>query len=519
MSILRSTLIVGAATAASRILGFVRDVLIAQTLGAGLVADAFLAAFRLPNLIRRVLSEGGLNAGFVPLYARLKAEQGPEAGLRFAGETMGGLALVLVGVVAAVELAAGVLILGLAAGFADDPAALDLAAWYLRLMMPFVAGVTLASLAGALLNAEGRFAVASLAPLMLNFVLIAVLLVRPAGASLADPREAALLSLAVAVSGFLQLALVVVAIRRLPGGFRISRPRLSPDMRRLIRAAGPAFLASGSAQVIILAAAQVASFTPGVVSWFYYAERVFALPLGFVGSALGLVLLSELSHRHAGHDQEGLDSTKNRALEACLLVMMPAAVGLYLLADLIPAVLFVGGAFSLADSHETAAALAGLSIGLPLAVAGKVLSQGFFARGEGGRAALAVLFGAVTTITSCFLLPTALWGTLSGRIGIGATLGFAAHAGLLAVLLIATGKWRPDRRLISRAIRIVLASLFMGLVVQGFGAVLGGMGLPGSGELLRLVLLCLGGMGAYAAAALALGAVTRNDLAGLVARR
>ena len=511
MSLARSTLVVGLATAASRLLGFARDVLIAGALGAGPVADAFLVAFRLPNLARRVLSEGGLNAGFVPLYARIRAARGADAAGRFAGEALSGLAVVLIALVGIVEIAAGPVVLALAAGYAEEGGTLALAVLYTRLAFPFVAGVTLASLLAALLNAERRFAAAALAPVVVNLVLIAALLGLRGRPALPMEGVAAWLSLAVAASGFVHLAIVALALARSGLGVPLGRPRLSADMRRLLAAGSAGLAASGAAQLVILAGTQVASFTPSAVSWLYYADRVFQLPLGFVGSALGLVILSEVATRHAAGDAPGVAAMQNRALEGALLLALPAAAALLLLAGPIARTLFERGAFTPSDSEGVAAALAGMSPGLPLAVIGKVLSQTVFARGDVRAALVAALAGVLVTIAGALAL-AGQFGVLG--IGLGISLGFTAHAAMLAAPLRRAGLWRADPRLTDRAWRIGAATAAMVLaLVAGRLAVEAGLGPgpPAQLDALVLSLLCLGGLAVYAGAALAFGAVTRAD--------
>lgn len=510
MSLARSTLIVGFSTAASRLLGFARDILIARALGAGPAADAFFIAFRLPNLARRVLSEGGLNAGFVPLYARLKKESGPQSAARFAGDALAALALILLALVGLVEIAAGGIVLLLALG--EDPETLSLATLCTRLAFPFVWGVSLASLVAALLNAERRFTAAALAPVAVNAVLIAALLWMQGRPGLTQEAQAVWLAVAVSVSGLVHLGIVAVAAHRL-GTLAFARPRLTPALRRLLLLGAPAMAASGAAQLIILAATSVASFTPSAVSWLYYADRVFQLPLGFVGSAVGLVLLSEVAQRHGAADRDGFLEAQNRALEAALLLALPAATALLLLAHPIAQALFERGAFGPRDTAGTAGALVGLAAGLPFAVAGKVLSQALFAREEFFAAFVAGAFGLVVTVAAGLALAES-FGALG--IGLGAALGLAAHAGAVAASLGARGLWRPDARLAGRAARILAASAAMGA-----GLWAARLALPppaaigGAGRALTLAALCLGGLGLYAACAFALRAVTAADLAAL----
>jgi len=514
MSLVRSALVVGLAAALSRVTGFVRDVLIAAALGAGPVADAFLVAFRLPNLVRRILGEGGFNAGFVPLYARIKAERGAEAAAGFASGALSGLGLVLVVLVALVEVAAGGVVLLLAAGYAGDPATLALSAHLTRLAFPFVAAVSLASLLAAYLNAERRFAAAALAPVAVNVALIAALLVLALDPGLPAERKAVWLAASVSAAGFVQLAVVAFGLRA-AGPLRLARPRLTPDLRRLAVLGLPALAASGAAQLMILASIQVASFTPSAVSWLYYADRVFQLPLGFVGVAVGLVLLPEIAGRAAAGDRRGVAAAQNRALEASLLLTLPAALALGLLAYPIAAVLFERGAFGPEDSIGVAMALAGLSPGLPFAAAGKVLSQTLFAREMAKSALVAGGFGVLVTVAASSLLVEPL-GVLG--VGLGAALGLAAHAVSLALILRQEGLWSADARLKERCARMGGAALAMGAALFGLRDLMAGtLGALDRGlvDLALLVGFCGAGLAVYAVAAWLFGAVTREDWAEL----
>lgn len=514
MSLARSSLAVGLAAAASRILGFVRDILIAGLIGAGPVADALLIAFRLPNLVRGALNEGGLNAGFVPLYARRRAERGPAAAGRFADQALSGLAVLLCFVVGLVEAGASVVVLAVAAGQAGAPAKLDLATFYTRLAFPAVAAVALASFLAARLNAERRFAAAAAGPVVANATMVAALTVLLASGGLSQERAAAWLAGAFAAASVAHLAIVAAAARRLESPLRYARPRVTPAMRRLFGAALGGLLASGASQFILLAGMQAASFTPSGVSWLYYAERVFHLPVGLVGAAMGLVVLGAMAGRHAAGDQGGLAATRSRALEASLLLGLPAACALAHLARPIATVLFERGAFTPDDAAGTAAVLAGLAVGLPFAVMGKVLSQALFAQG-GIRPAL----GAVAAAVAVTVLAAAVLSAMTGAfgLGLGISLGFAAHAGTLAWLVGRSGGRLFDRRLAGRLGRIVGASLAMAAGLAGLDLWLDATleaSRPKSLEALLLLARCLAGLMLYTAAALALGAVTRGDLAG-----
>ena len=512
MSVARSTVIVGLAAGASRLLGFLRDVLIAGALGSGPVADAFLLAFRIPNLVRRILSEGGLNAGFVPIFAKLRVHHGEEAAGRFASEAFCGLALMTTALVAVVEVAAGVIIAGLGAGYADDPGLLPLATLYTRLVIPSVLGFALAALLSALLNAHGRFSIAAFAPAVSNAVLIAALIALGHQDRLSAEAIGWGLALTVVASGFIHLMVVAVAAARLPHPVRPTWPRFSPALRPLLKLGAAGALASGAAQIIVLAGTHAASFTPSAVSWLYYADRIFQLPLGLVGSALGLVVLSEAAERHAVGDHAGFAYAQSRAIETSLLLGLPACLALLLLAYPISAVLFERGAFTAHDAEGTAAVLAGLAPGLLFATLGKVLAQVFFARTQFGAPLQAAALGVIATLGAAPLLASK-WSTLG--IGLGVSLGCAVHAITLAVRLPGGVSAYMDARLRQRSWRILAAGFMMtaALLVgeHALARIVGPVRAPGQ-EAALLAVRCTAGFLVYAAACWAFGAVDNDDL-------
>ncbi|CAN5358485.1 murein biosynthesis integral membrane protein MurJ [soil metagenome] len=495
----RDSLVVGAATILSRLLGFARDVLIARLLGAGPVADAFLAALRLPNLMRRVLGEGGLNAPFVPLYLTVKQNSGDAAARRFTGEAVGHLAVLLLILVGLGELFAPWVVLGLAGGFAGEPATLALAAHYTRLMLPFLMLTTVAAMLAALLNAERRFAMAALAPTLMNTLLIAILLVQ-----LFPGTEPALAAqwqaLAVSATGLAHLALVLVALRQIG----LPRPSLrwSPEMTRLIRTGGATLLAASSAQLVLLVATQIASAEAGAVSALYYADRIFQLPLGFVGVAMGTVVLTDMAAQRAEDD-----AMLWRALALGLALALPAATALVALSGPIVSVLFEHGRFSAQDGARTAAALAAFAVGLPFAVVAKVFGQVYFARQKPRLPLLSGGLAVAVAAFSGFLL--AHPGNTAAMAALAASLAFAVQAVLLGAGLAREGLWRPSVASLTPVAAALLASALM------LGALL--WLLPHLAEALRpdqtmlrrvlaLMALCGGGFAVYGVAAWLLGA-------------
>lgn len=510
MSIARSTALIGFGTIASRLLGFARDVLVARLFGAGPVADALLVALRLPNLFRRVLGEGGLNAGLVPAYARLKAQHGEAAAGRFAGAALANLALGLLLLVALCHMAAPWIVLVLSGGGFDGAAPPAGAAAYLRAALPFVAGATLASALAAWLAAERRFAAPAFAPLSVNAVLIAALVLVertgfPAG------RQALLFAAAWSFAGFVQLALTILLAGGLPVALRDLRPRWSPDLRRALTLGLPALAASGAAQVILLVAVAVAAQVPSWASWLYYADRLFALPIGFVAAATSVVLLAEVAERVSAAP-DAAASMMDRAVLATLALALPAAIGQAMLAPWIVQVLFERGAFGPSDTLGTAAVLVGLSPGLVAASLGKALAQGFFAREALRVPILALALGLVVTAAGATLLAARL-GPLG--LGLGISAGLAAHALVLGGFALADAHWRPGRASAIALGKILLACAGMAATVRGLEAMLtpllasqpapGGWGMRAA----ALAIICLAGMAIYAALAFGLRLLAR----------
>lgn len=498
----RDSAIVGAATILSRLLGFARDVLIARLIGAGPVADAFLAALRLPNLVRRVLGEGGLNAPFVPLYLNIKTERGEEAARRFAGEASAQLGLLLIVLVGIGELFAPWLVLGLAGGFADEPATLALAAHYTRLMLPFLLLTTMAALLAALLNAEKHFAVAAIAPALMNAILLGVLLAMLWTGS-APEMGASVLAAGVSLTGLAHLAMIVIRLR----ATGLPRPALrwSPDMTRLIRTGGATLLAASAAQLVLLVATQIASTEPGAVAALYYADRVFQLPLGFVGVAMGTVVLSDMAAAQASASEH--DAMLGRALVLGLALAVPAATALAMLAGPIVSVLFEHGRFGAEDRERTEAALRAFAYGLPFAVIAKVFGQVYFAR-QAPRPALVAGLAALAVAVIVGLVAGSSGGGAEIA-ALAASMAFLVQAVLLAVFLQRDGLWRPSAGNLRPILAVLGASAAMlvalGLVQPPLSALLA-LDQPIFRRVAALAALCIAGLLVYGLAGWLFGA-------------
>jgi putative peptidoglycan lipid II flippase len=507
-------LLVGGATALSRLLGFLRDALIAAALGSGLVADAFFVAFRLPNLFRRVLGEGALNPAFVPVHERVRAELGPEAARLFTHRAISSAGLVLVGLAMLGDFAAPGLVLVLAPGFAEDTLKFALAVKYARLAFPFLAFAVLASLMASALNAHRRFASAALAPVIVNVILVAVLVAM----RLTDAPEqdrARMLASAVGISGFAQALWLLVSLWRSPMGLPFARPRWSRELRTLCLLALPGIAASGATQMAVVAATEVASALPGAVSWLYYADRLYQLPLGFIAVAMGTVLLPEVARCLRQGDVAGESAVVNRACELALLVTLPAAAGLISLSPSIVAVLFEHGVFAPRDTLETAQAARWLALALPGAALAKIFAQPFFARERPAAPLVAALAVVLITLLIGYLLRARM-----GVAGIAVAIAVAAtvQATVLGTLLCTRGIARPETATLRRAAAILASSAVMAAALTLLMPLVEGPLGSSHGFATRLgalVLLCAAGGAMFGALIMALGAVDRATLAAL----
>ncbi len=463
-------LTVGVWTLLSRVFGFVRDILIAAFLGSGPVAEAFLIAFALPNMFRRFFAEGAFNTAFVPLFSKkLEAKEDAE---QFAQDAFAGLASLLI-VFTLIALAAMPwLVLAMASGFLGDER-FDLAVGYGRIAFAYILFVSLSALLSGVLNATGRFAAAAAAPILLNVVLIGALVL----AHLSQPEggDAALYGLFLAwgvpVAGVAQMALVWIAAAR--AGVRLvpRLPRLTPDMKRLAIIALPAMLAGGVVQINLLVGRQVASFFDGAIVWLGIADRLYQLPLGVVGIAIGIVLLPDLSRRLRAEDSAGGREALSRAGEISMALTIPAAVALMVMPLPVVSVLFERGAFGPDDTAATALALAVYGAGLPAFVLQKVLQPVYFAREDTRTpfryAVVAMVVNAVVAIGLALVI-----GFLGAAIG-------TTVAAWVMVWLLSRGRREMgpvaqfDARYRRRIWRIVIASILMGVILWGLALLLG----------------------------------------------
>jgi putative peptidoglycan lipid II flippase len=512
MNLYRGFLTVGGLTALSRVFGFFRDVLLAAVMGTGWVADAFFVSFRFPNLFRALFAEGAFNSAFVPLFSKRLRAEGEASARSFAEEA---LAILFVGVTATVILAEifmPYLVKAIAPGFSANPEKFRLAVLLTRITFPYLICMSLVALTAGILNALGKFSAPAATPILLNLVLIAVTLFAAASGFYDQPQAGIIQAWGVAIAGFAQLLYVAWAARGLgmDPGFR--RPRLTPDMRRLLVLAVPGLITGGINQVNIFIGTMIASLQASAVSFLYYADRINQLPLGMVGIAIGVVLLPTLSRHLADQDDAGAMASQNRSLEFALLLTLPAAVALIIIPKPVVLVLYERGSFTASDTVQVSAALAAFACGLPAFVMTKVFLPGFFAREDTATPMrYAGVSVAVNVVGSLILFP------VLGHVGIAiaTTLSGWTNAILLSASLIRRGHFRFDAALRRRGPLLLLATALMGAALYAANLALAPLFEAGRGALTHaaaLAALIIIGALAYAAAAQITGAMRLSML-------
>ncbi len=518
MSLVRNFATVGGATLLSRLLGFVRDVLLAAALGAGPVADAFVVAFRLPNLFRRLFAEGAFNSAFIPLFGRTVEEEGEEGARRFAGEIGAALLFCLLVLTAIAQILMPLVVWALAPGFVEDPAKFDLTVLMSRIAFPYLIFMSLLAYVGGILNTYNRFAAAAFAPVMMNVVMSLALGAMLAAGIVDNTMLGIILAGGVMIGGIVQLAVVVIDLKRL--GFRIPvyRPRYTKSAKRLLALGIPGVVAGGVTQINIAVGQIIASLQEGANALLYYADRLYQLPLGVIGIAIGVVLLPSLTRQLRAGQSEVYQHSLNRALEFSLVLTLPAAVALAVVPREIVSVLFQRVRFDAAAVDGTAVALMAYSFGLPAFVLNKVFSPGYFAREDTKTPMKFAAIGMVVNVT----LSIALFPVLKHvGIALATTIAGWVNTGLLILVLWHRGHFSPDLKLMRRLVLVLLASLVMGVVLH-FAAIYLAPYLTGGTLALRMAglgLLVLTGIVTFAVVAQLSGGADLVGMAKTLKRR
>jgi putative peptidoglycan lipid II flippase len=462
---LKSILTVGFWTLGSRVLGFLRDMLIAASLGAGPIADAFFIALKLPNLFRRLFGEGAFNAAFVPAFAATLTLNGA-AQARALAERMSTLMTLWLTLLTALGIVFMPQVLHvLAPGFVDEPIRFQYAVELTRITFPYLIFICLTALVSGVLNGLDRFAAAAGAPVLFNLLSMAALFALTPYVATAGHA----LAWGVTISGAAQLLLVWVAAARAGMPMRIiSMPRLSPEVRDVLRRMGPGLIGAGVTQLNLAVDVIIASLLPpGAVSYLYYADRIGQLPLGVIGAAIGTAMLPLLAKQLRGGKPLSAHRTMNRALELSLALALPAAAAQAVLAWPIISALFVRGAFGELEAAATAAALTAYALGLPAFILVKAYVPGFFARGDTATPVKVGLCIVVLNLALNLVLTRYL-----AHVGIALATGISAWVNVIALawLLRRRAQWRPDRRLRRRLPRLLMATLAMTVVLLALRA-------------------------------------------------
>ncbi|MFC3053716.1 murein biosynthesis integral membrane protein MurJ [Kordiimonas pumila] len=464
MSLLKGISTVGGYTLLSRVFGVIRDLLMARYLGAGMAADAFFIAFKLPNFFRRLFAEGAFSVGFVPLFARaLGKDITPEskaAAEAFAGRVLAWQLPVLLVFLVIMEIAMAPFMLGLTGGFEGDATKFNFVVELGRYTFPYLALISLVSFYAGMLNAFGRYSAAAFAPVILNVCMISSLLLYGE----TEEGGARALSIAVSAAGVAQLIWLYGVARKLGVSLKLPRPTLSPDVKELLRIIGPAAIGAGVTQINLLIDVLIAArFLPeGSVSWLFYADRLSQLPLGVIGIAVGTVLLPSISRLLSVNDHKGANGQQNRAIEFSLFLTLPSAIALAIMAGPILATLFERDAFTAHDTNATAAALMVYAAGLPAYVIAKALTPGYFARKDTRTPVRFAIVSLIINTTLNFILIQYF-----AHVGLAAATAIAAwvNAGLLYGGLRKRNHLTLEKITLIRLAKCIISSAVMGIAV------------------------------------------------------
>lgn len=489
----------------SRVLGFARDALVARIFGAGVATDAFFVAFKLPNLLRRIFAEGAFSQAFVPILAEYKSQQGEEATRTFVAYVSGMLTLVLALVTVLGMIAAPWVIWATSPGFLRDPDKFELTASLLRITFPYILLISLASLAGAVLNTWNRFSVPAFAPTFLNLSMIGFSLF---AAPYFNPPIMAL-AWAVTVGGVLQLAYQLPHLKKI-GMLVLPRINLrDAGVWRVMRLMGPAIIGVSVSQISLIINTIFASFlVSGSVSWMYYADRMMEFPSGVLGVALGTILLPSLAKSVSSGRLDDYSRLMDWGLRLCFVLALPSTVALGILSKPLIASLFQYGQFTAFDTEMTQRALIAYSVGLMGIILVKVLAPGFYSH-QNIRTPVKI---AIASLIMTQLMNLAFIGPFK-HAGLSLSIGLAAclNAGLLYWQLRKQKMYIPQTGWVLFLTKLMIAVVVMAAVLIGMMWFMpawdtGNMLM----RILRLLLVVVVGAGSYFAALALLGFRVRD---------
>ncbi|MBA4808316.1 murein biosynthesis integral membrane protein MurJ [Brevundimonas sp.] len=514
MSLARNTLVQSSLTLGSRLLGFGRDLALSANFGQGALMDVWSTALMLPNMFRRLFAEGAFAQAFVPVYGGVRTRDGEAAATVTASEVMSFMFAVVAAFCILLQAVMPWIVPWLLSAWKDDAEVMRVAVIATQLAMPYLACMTIASLLSGVLNTGGRFALSAAVPVFLNLCTLAplisgfVLPVSPATVLLAT-------SAAVTVSGVIQAGLLWWGVRRLGVRLKLGLPRLTPTVKRALALAVPGAMAGGAMQVNSVVSQVLAGSDAGARSVLYNADRLYQLPLGLVGVAIGLALVPRLTKAFVSGDHEGGQKTLDDGINLAMAFTLPAAVALFVIPFFIIDATVTRGAFTSADAARTADVLRQFAWGVPAFVLAKVLTPPFFAREDTRRP----MYFAITAVVITVVLGSALFFWF-GALGWDGVLGLAiatsvsawVNVGLLGGVLIRENSWRPSPAFVSRIARVLAASAVMAGLLLLAGINYGLLSRLLLAKEIAVLVVCGLGAGVYGACLLAFRAVTLSEL-------
>lgn len=460
MSLFRSSGTIAFFTLLSRIFGFVRDMLIATIMGASMQTDAFFVAFKLPNFMRRLFAEGAFNSAFLPMFAGMLKTEGEERSLRFASETFSYLLFVLLIVCGLCMLFMPYLMGVLAPGFEPGSEKYILTVELTRITFPYLLFISLVCLLSGMLNSYEKFAAVAAAPILLNIIMVFALL----GLEDLTPGPGYALSIGVILAGIAQFVWLLYFCQKLGITPKLRRPRLTPDVKKLLTLIAPAAIGASVGQVNLLIDVIIASHMEEAISFLYYADRLYELPLGVIGVAVATALLPRLSKHIRAGEKSHATASVNQGLQLVLFFGLPSAVALITIAMPIVRAIYEHGAFSLSDSRMVAPALMAYAVGLPAFVCAKVLANIFYASQDIKTPVRIAIF--CVTINVVFNL--LLMGPF-GHIGLAmaTTISGWTNVLLLGFILHRRDMYRLDTRMIAFISKCLLCCALMSASLAG----------------------------------------------------
>ncbi|WP_091815600.1 murein biosynthesis integral membrane protein MurJ [Marinobacter mobilis] len=503
--LLRSSAVVGVMTMLSRVLGLVRDMVIARYFGAGAGADAFFVAFKIPNFLRRLFAEGAFSQAFVPVLSSYRETGSISEVRRLVNAVSGTLGLVLLGVTLASVLGAPLLTAVFAPGFLDEPAKFDLASSMLRITFPYLLLISLTAFAGAILNSYDRFAIPAFTPVLLNLAMIC------AAIFLSPVMETPVLALAwgVFIAGALQLFFQLPFLMRLG---LLPRPRVDyrhEGVRRVLKLMAPALFGVSVSQINLLLDTILASLLQtGSVSWLYYSDRLSELPLGVFGIAIATVILPSLSRKHAADSPDQFAQTLDWAVRGVLLIGVPAALALALLADPLIATLFHYGEVTDRDVVMAGGSLRAYSLGLLAFMLIKVLAPGFFARQD---TRTPVKIGVIAMVANMAFNLALIWPLAHVGLALATSLSAWLNALLLWRGLKKDGAWKGQPGWGRFLLQLAVANGALAGVILWLGQPTDAwLAMPGLQRASDMAVLVGAGLGCYFVALAAVGVRVRH---------